>query len=1857
MKSANALFLNRRRLSFLILLAAAICFTALRPAQFVRGVAAMLPQSGGQDSRAARLMAGDAYEGGKAPAPLKTPNTPAVITGVNIYAYNFANHHLLKFDAGDPGTILSDLPLTGLAAGEYLEGMDFRPLDGQLYAEVSNSANTLNRLVRINTATGACTQVGAAIARPTGVFFGLDFNPVQGVENLQQVSDADENVFLHAQDGSLDFNGGTLAYATGDAGFGANPNVVHVAFNNNFAGAQTSTLYGIDSSRDTLVTIGDNIGNGRLHTVGPLGVDVTAFGGFDIARYGSVYAVLRVAGVSQLFTINLNTGAATLVGAVGGAPTIDGIAIDPLCSFNVTPATVNVVANGGTNSITLQTNGVGCGWTASSNVNWITVNGSAGGIDSGQVTFTTAANASGAQRTGTLTIAGKTVTVTQAAAACTPTVVSYSGSVVNIPDNNAAGVNINLNVANVGTISDLNFRFDTAGTCDATVGNTNAGVTHTFVGDLVFKLTSPQGTTVTLMNRRGGTRENICLTTLNDEGGLPALSSITGVTGQSVAGDYAPDNPLSAFDGQNANGTWILNVSDNSANDTGQLRRFSLVFNQECAPPVCSFQAAPTSFNLSGAGGNGTINVTTQCAWTTLAGDPWIVIDSGVNSSGNGTATFHVTTNFGAARTGTLTVAGQTINISQDAQCTYQLSPQTSISAGVAGGSGSVDVVAGMGCPWTAVSNNPWLNIISGSSGAGAGTVNYSVQPNNGNAPRTGTLTIGGQTYTVTQAAAPTCNGNPPVTVSYNGPAVAIPDNVPAGVNIPLLVSGVGTITDLNFRFDTAGACDISAGNPNSALDHTHIGDLTFKLTSPSGTTVTFMQRRGSSAHNICQLLLNDDGLPNISTFFGNPSIFVSGNYAPEAAGQFLAFDGQNANGTWILNVSDNAAVDTGNLRRFSLIFNTCDGCNYQLSTNGYTAAAGGGQSTVDVTCGGNCTWAAQSNANWIGVNNGASGNGNGTVSFTVAANAGGQRNGTLTIAGQTFTVTQAANCGLIIINPALLPAATVGTQYTQPFGAQGGTAPYSFNLGLGGSLPPGLSIVNGVLTGAPSQAGSFPFSIQAIDINGCTDTKQYTLIVNPPCNTLFADPLVFTDGTQGTPYSNSLSPSGGTAPYSFTSANFSIPGLTLNANGTISGTPTTVGLYNFTSNITDANGCTGSSSHQLKIVSACNTITVTPATLPPLFVNAPFSQQLTADGGTAPYTFSLVGQIGLSLSPSGLLSGTPNGAGQFAITANVTDANGCTGSKVYFVTITGCPTITVSPNTLPAGMVGTAYNQQLTASGGTGPYNFNVNLGTLPTGMTLSAGGLVSGTPTQAGSFNFTAIATDANNCTSTRQYAVTINAACATITLTPATAANGQVNQFYTQQFTASGGTGPYDYFISAGALPNGVTLSTTGIASGTPTAGGQFNFTVSATDANGCTGAKQYALTINVACPTININPLLLPNGQVGVAYNQTLTAGGGAAPYNYSISSGVLPNGLTLSAAGVLSGTPTESGQFNVTLTVTDANGCTAQRTNSITITACPTINVGPTPPSPAFVGVPYQHTFNATGGTAPYTYSLVAGSQLLDGLTLSAAGVLSGTPTGIGGFGSSFTIKATDANGCTGQAAFGVSLNSCPTITVNPSNSTLPAGQAGTQYNQNFTQTGGAGTATFTITAGALPNGLSLAPGGALTGTPTAFGDFNFTVKATDTNGCASSRAYSLHINAPCATITVNPTSVPNGTVGTAYNQTATATGGTAPYTYSISAGALPGGVTLASGGGLTGTPNAAGTFNFTVKATDTNGCMGTRAYTVTINGNVVNSGLQFYPLSKPLRLLDTRAGQLGCDAPGAQIQGNTSRTQLARRTC
>ncbi|HKQ47804.1 MAG TPA: putative Ig domain-containing protein [Phycisphaerae bacterium] len=195
-------------------------------------------------------------------------------------------------------------------------------------------------------------------------------------------------------------------------------------------------------------------------------------------------------------------------------------------------------------------------------------------------------------------------------------------------------------------------------------------------------------------------------------------------------------------------------------------------------------------------------------------------------------------------------------------------------------------------------------------------------------------------------------------------------------------------------------------------------------------------------------------------------------------------------------------------------------------------------------------------------------------------------------------------------------------------------------------------------------------------------------------------------------------------------------------------------------------------------------------------------------------------------------------------------------------------------------------------------------------------------------------------NTPTESQLYTMSLSAAasCPAITVDPASLPNGTVNAAYNQALSASGGTGPYTFAVTSGSLPAGLSLSLAGIISGTPIGlFGPSNFTVTATDSIACTGNRAYSITID--CPVEDISPASIPDAAIGVAYNQVLSGVGGIAPYTFIQSGGILPSELSVSAAGVISGTPVDAiGLFNFDVESTDAAGCTATRSYSLNI-AC------------------------------------------------------------------------------------------------------------------------------------------------------------------------------------------------------------------------------------------------------------------------------------------------------------------------------
>jgi hypothetical protein len=550
-------------------------------------------------------------------------------------------------------------------------------------------------------------------------------------------------------------------------------------------------------------------------------------------------------------------------------------------------------------------------------------------------------------------------------------------------------------------------------------------------------------------------------------------------------------------------------------------------------------------------------------------------------------------------------------------------------------------------------------------------------------------------------------------------------------------------------------------------------------------------------------------------------------------------------------------------------------------------------------------------------------------------------------------------------------------------------------------------------------------------------------------------------------------------------------------------------------------------------------------------------------------------------------------------IPVNVTVVNpGPVISNSVAFTITPPLTIT-STSPLASGTVEVPYSQTLVATGGTLPYNWSVTTGTLPSSLTLNpTTGAITGTPTAAGSFSFFVQVADSGSQTATKSFTITIAAG---LVVTTSSLPGGTVGVAYSQTLAAAGGTPPYSWSITVGAPPPGLTLDgPTGVISGTPTtsAGSPFSFTVQVTDSLSATASK--ALSVSIA-PALSITTSSLPGGNVGTPYSQTLVATGGTLPYNWSVTAGALPAGLTLDAStGIIGGTPSAAGTSSFTVGVTDR--LLASTAKALSITIAPALTITTSSPLPAgMMGKAYAVTLAASGGTPPYGNWQIATGALPGGLTLdTASGTISGTPNTSGTFG--FIAQVSDSLTVTTTKAFSLTINPALTITT----ASLATGVVGTSYSQPLAASGGASPYSWSVTAGALPGGITLnASTGLLSGAPAAAGSFPFTAQVADSAAATATKGFVLTVVA-AVTIT-NASPLPSGAVSNPYAVTLVAAGGTAPYTWSITAGALPAGLTLnATTGVISGMPYSAGFASFTARVADSLAAAATKALSITI---------------------------------------------------
>jgi hypothetical protein len=744
------------------------------------------------------------------------------------------------------------------------------------------------------------------------------------------------------------------------------------------------------------------------------------------------------------------------------------------------------------------------------------------------------------------------------------------------------------------------------------------------------------------------------------------------------------------------------------------------------------------------------------------------------------------------------------------------------------------------------------------------------------------------------------------------------------------------------------------------------------------------------------------------------------------------------------------------------------------------------------------------------------------------------------------------------------------------------------------GTLPPGLNLnpATGQITGTPTAAGLYTLTIRGTNTsNSASQTIQITVAPALPLALSYATPQSFPAGTaiatqvpvlaQATPWL--------TTTYALTSGSLP-PGLTLNADGTISGTPTTPGVYSFSVTVT--------SGAQTAVASA--DYTVTPADS--LGVNYATPLTFTAGLAMATQTPTLANPTPGVLTTFALTAGSlPLGMGLNAATGDITGTPTTTGVYTFTVTATNgtrtatAPvTYTVNPQP-PQGSyssVVTNVNVPLTLT----PQNLGgpvtsatLSSGPLPTGMTLNADGTISGTPTVSGVFPFTVQLCDGTSCMTTAPAVITVNAPGAT----PLDASYGNGSGVVGTPLSVapaviSGGpvTGAT---VLSGSLPIGMLLNADGSITGTPTLAGSYTAFVILTNATG----GQVTVPVTIVVSSSGSTPLVATypasTGQVGSALTVAPTLSSGGPATGATLVGGVLPPGMNLNADGTITGIPTQAGSFIAQVQLCNATGgCTIQPARiDVNTVATPLV-------------ASYATTLGTVGSSltvapaiisgGPVTASALLSGSVPPGMAVNADGTITGTPTQPGTYSMELRL-CNGAGGCTTQAV---------TIIVNavvPAVSPLTVTElVGANNTLAPVNTGGAITSATVTAGGPLAAGLTLNADGTITqsGT-TATGVYGpYTVNYCNSGGCASSTV-TITIN-PVANLTVSyptPKTFPIGLAIATQNPTLTNNNPGLSTTYVLTSGSLPAGLTLnANTGAISGMPTTSGVSTFTITATN-----------------------------------------------------------------
>lgn len=512
------------------------------------------------------------------------------------------------------------------------------------------------------------------------------------------------------------------------------------------------------------------------------------------------------------------------------------------------------------------------------------------------------------------------------------------------------------------------------------------------------------------------------------------------------------------------------------------------------------------------------------------------------------------------------------------------------------------------------------------------------------------------------------------------------------------------------------------------------------------------------------------------------------------------------------------------------------------------------------------------------------------------------------------------------------------------------------------------------------------------------------------------------------------------------------------------------------------------------------------------------YAYRFQAVGARPPYRWTALADPGsslpgLTMSTAGILSGSPPTPGTYGFTVQATsnDEEGEVSVSQRCSITVDPPNISVmSSSVLPTALQGNRYDSRLLAEGGTGPFRFDLMNSAPVPGLTLSREGVLSGVPSNPGTYQFQVQASSEGRdlaVPAIKRFKVTVQPSAVSLR-SACPLPNGTGGVPYSFQFQAQGGVGPYRW-TALSTLPPGLTLTDEGILRGLPTVPHWWPFDVRVQDSRGA--SAQAGCGVVILFPEVRVsNSCPLPTATAGIAYSQRLQATGGNAPFGWSVD-GTLPIGLRLATDGTLSGTPLSAGTSQFRLRVTDRSGQASGSACSLVVTRGQ-YGISGCPLPVAYAGEPYNYRYTATGGSEPYFWSEAA--SLPSGLRLSPDGFVSGNVSTAGTY--PVAVRATDGSGRSTTSS--CSLNVLPQALRLNNPCDAGTSRLGESYSYQLNAAGGA--EPYIFTARGLPPGLAASESGRISGAPTQAGNFPVEFTVRDRLGRTATATCSIVVNLP-----------------------------------------------------------------------------------------------------------------------------------------